>query len=142
MFTRRISILFAALDVSYLLTYCYHLPDMLNSAWHGQLVSGVVLLMYLLLLVSAYGFLSESSWRFWFSYAFFPLRIAFGLLSFSWLATLILACSPSHPRLSEMVWLSAATLEGVRLGIILMLHRTQATDDVCSSEAEMLKPVP
>jgi hypothetical protein len=142
MFTRRISILFALLDVSYLLTYCFHVPAMLNSAWHGQRESGAILLMYLLLLISAYAFLCERSWRFWFSYVFFPCRIAFGLLSFSWLATLILACSPSHPRLSEMVWLSAATLEGVRLGITLMLHRMQATDDACSTDTAVLKPVP
>ena len=131
MSTRQLNTLFAVLDISYLLTYCGRLPSYLNDAWHGQLLASVLLLMNLLVATSAYGFLRERSWRFWLSYLLFPCRIAFAIMSFAWLAELILALSPSHPRLHEMVWLSAIALEGVRLGVTLMLHRMQATNYVC-----------
>ncbi len=49
------------------------------------------------------------------------MRLLLGFLSFSWTALLIL---PNQPTIlaNEIVWGTAVALEGIRLGITIMLH--------------------
>ncbi|MEO2034401.1 MAG: hypothetical protein ABGZ35_20185 [Planctomycetaceae bacterium] len=60
--------------------------------------------------------------RFLFTYFLFPLRILFALLSFGWLATLILLIYPSTGMLHHVVWGTAIGLEVLRFSATLYLH--------------------
>jgi hypothetical protein len=73
------------------------------------------------LIVSGVGLVRGQRWAFYLNYAQFPIRLLLALLSFAWLAMLIL---PPHPSIffNEAVWGIAVALEGIRLGITIMLH--------------------
>lgn len=88
----------------------------------GDPLAITLCLANVLVLFSLLAWWSGHPLRFALSYVLFPLRIAFALLSFAWLADFALVLLPSGPRLDEAVWLVAIVLEGVRLGITIMLH--------------------
>jgi hypothetical protein len=65
--------------------------------------------------------LTGQRWAFHLNYVQFPVRLLRAYLSFSWLALMILPSQPSV-MFNEAVWGTAVALEGIRLGITVMLH--------------------
>lgn len=119
---RRIMILFGLFDLGIVFTYATHIPANIRDLGHQPWLCGTCLLMLASLVVSAYGLVRGRQWALVLNYVQFPFRVALAFLSFGWLAQLVLPQNPSI-QLHEAVWVSAVALEGVRLGISIMLHR-------------------
>ena len=118
---RRWMLLFGVLDLGVVLTYAAGVPGELRGLASQPLLNVACLLMMASLGVSGVALLCGHRWGFYLNYLQFPVRLLLAFLSFSWLALLILPPPPGIV-LNEVVWGTAVALEGIRLGITIMLH--------------------
>src|SRR5689334_20951448 len=121
MHMRRWMLIFGLLDLGVVLTYAARIPGELRGLASQPLLNAACLLMMASLAVSGVALVRGRRWAFYLNYVQFPVRLLLAFLSFSWLALLIL---PSQPSVifNEAVWGTAVALEGIRLGITVMLH--------------------
>ena len=113
---------FGVLDVILVLSRLPRLPTYVRGVVHLQIVSAICLVLLITFAITAFGFIRKRHWAFLLSYAQFPFRIALAFMSLGFVAEIILPSNPST-MLNEAVWMSCAALEGVRLGLTVMLHR-------------------
>ncbi len=118
---RRLIFIFGLLDLSIVAIYPVKIPHYLRGITAQPWLNGICLLMMVSLVVSGYALLRDRRWAFIVNYVQFPFRIVLAFLSFAWLAELILPLSPSM-LFHELVWISAIALEGIRLGLTIMMH--------------------
>jgi hypothetical protein len=119
---KRWMLIFGILDLCTVATYLLRVPAELLGLVRGHwLLNATCLLMMASLVISGAALLRGQRWGFYFNYVQFPVRLFLAFLSFAWLALLIL---PAHPSimLNEAIWGTVVALEGVRLGITIMLH--------------------
>ncbi len=118
---RRLMILFGLLDFGIVATYGPRVPRLVHGLAHQPWLNSACLLMLVSLLVSGFGLIRARQWALVLNYLQFPFRLILAFLSFAWLAQLVL---PAHPTIltNEAVWGSAVVIEGIRLGISIMLH--------------------
>jgi hypothetical protein len=118
---RRIWLIFGLLDLALVATYANRLPAEIRYFGYSPWISTICLLMMGSLVASGYGLLRGREWALVLNYIQFPFRIALAFLSLTWLAELI---EPAHAtlRAHEMVWMSIIAVEGVRLGVTIILH--------------------
>jgi hypothetical protein len=118
---RRWMLIFGVLDLGVVATHAVRVASYLRGLSSQPMLNAACLLLMASLIVSGVALLSGHRWGLTLNYFQFPVRLALGLLSFSWLAMLILPSQPSI-MLNEAVWGIAIALEGIRLGITIMLH--------------------
>jgi hypothetical protein len=118
---RRLMILFGLLDFGIVATFAIRIPRLIHGLAEHPWVSAACLIMIASLCASAYGLIRIREWALVLNYVQFPVRLLLAFLSFGWLAQLVL---PAHPSIlvNEMVWGSAVAVEGIRLGITIILH--------------------
>jgi hypothetical protein len=114
-------LIFGILDLGIVATYATQVPWEFRGLTSQPMLNAACLVMMASLVVSGVGLLRGKYWAFYLNYAQFPVRLLGAFLSFAWLATILL---PDHPSIlfNEAVWGSAVALEGIRLGITIMLH--------------------
>jgi hypothetical protein len=118
---RRWMLIFGLLDLGVVLTYATRVPGEFRGLASQPLLNAVCLLMMASLALSGIALIRGQHWTFYLNYLQFPVRLVLAFLSFSWLALLILPSQPSV-MLNEAVWGTAVALEGIRLGVTVMLH--------------------
>lgn len=114
---------FAVLDA---VLVAFYLPMLLSYVTGSQTwtpVSAPIFLTYLAIAASARLWWRQLPGRFPITYLLFPIRIAFGALSFTWLATIVLAGFPSMKLDAGTVWSVTMGLEVARLLATIWLHR-------------------
>jgi hypothetical protein len=133
---RKWMVLFGILDLGIVATYAARVPGEFRGLTSQPLLNTACLLIMASLVVSGVALLRGQSWAFYLNYVQFPVRLVLAFLSFSWLAMLIL---PSHPSilLNEAVWGAAVAMEGIRLGITIMLHSRRCG---LVADAALLRP--
>ena len=119
---KRLMIIFGLLDLSIVATYAGRVPTYLRGHDDQMWVNIACLTVMMSLLVSAYGLLRGRVWSLVLGYVQFPFKIALALLSFAWLAQIILPADPSM-LFHQSIWIAAVAVEGVRLGLTIMVHR-------------------
>jgi hypothetical protein len=118
---RRMMILFGVLDLGIVATYAARVPSYLRNLDAGPWLSIACLAVMASLVVSGYGLLRGRNWALVLNYVQFPFRVALAFLSFAWLAELV-APNSSPVQFHEAVWVSAVAIEGIRLGLTIMLQ--------------------
>ena len=113
---------FGVLDIVLVLSRLPRLPAYLRGAVNLQIVPAVCFVLLITFAITAFGFIRKRRWVFPLSYAQFPFRIALSFMSLGIVAEIILPSSPSIV-LNQAVWMFCAALEGVRLGLTIVLHR-------------------
>jgi hypothetical protein len=119
---KRLILVFGGLDAMIVLMHLNRIPYCLRDIGAQPFGKIGLLIAILSFGVSAIGFFRAEKWVYYLSYAQFPVRIVFALFSLTFVAKLILPEDPSV-LLSEGVWMSCAAIEGIRLGLTIMLHR-------------------
>ena len=118
---RRMMIIFGVFDLGIVATYSGRIPAYLRNLGGQPWLSAICLTVMASLVISGYGLLRGRRWAFFLNYVQFPFRVALAFLSFTWLADLV-APNSSPAAFHEAVWVSAVALEGVRLGLTIMLQ--------------------
>jgi hypothetical protein len=118
---RRWMLVFGVLDLGIVATHALRVTSYLRGLSFQPMLNTACLVLLASLIVSGVALLGGHRWGFTLNYFQFPARLALGFLSFSWLAMLILPSQPSI-MLNQAVWGTAIALEGIRLGITIMLH--------------------
>jgi len=119
---RQLAILFAVLDVTYLFTQIPRIPSHVIGSLRGQPVAIIVLLMEIAVAVSAVAWFRSWQLRFWITYLLFPARLALAIVSFAWLAELLLWMLPDSLTIRHTVWGMACLAELARLVATVILH--------------------
>lgn len=117
---RRWTSLFGMLDLGIVATYAVRVPREFRGLASQPLPNVACLVMMASLAVSGVALIRGRRWAFYLNYLQFPVRLLLAFLSFAWLALLVLPSQPSV-LLNEAVWGTAVALEGIRLGITIML---------------------
>jgi len=136
---KRLMYIFGVLDAVVVVTHLNRIPYCLRDIAAQPFGKLGLLIALLSLVVSAIGFFRGDKWVYYLSYAQFPVRIAFALFSLAFVARLILPEDPSV-ILNEAVWMSCASIEGVRLGLTIMLHRDSRSWQSVSVASEGITP--
>ena len=118
---KRWMYVFGILDLGILLTYAPRVPGYLRDLQSQPILNTACLLMMASLAVSGVALLFGRQWVLYVNYMQFPARILLAFLSFSWLAFLLLPTQASVMQ-HQAVWVPVVALEGIRLGITVMLH--------------------
>jgi hypothetical protein len=119
---RRLMVVFGVLDLGVVASHVNRLSSYTVYFSHQPILSVICLLMLGSLVASAVGLFRGRSWALVLGYLQFPFRAALEFFSLGWLATMVL---PAHASLlvHEFVWMCTAALEGLRLGLTIMIHR-------------------
>jgi hypothetical protein len=122
---KRLIACFGLLDLGIVAVYLPRVPEYAHALIHGpiatQVVCGICLLVMASLAASGVGLLRGRRWAMALNYIQFPFRIALAFLSFGFVAELLLLGQPSA-QFGEAVWMSIVAIEGLRLGLTMMLH--------------------
>lgn len=115
---RTLLLLFGMLDVVAVLVHLPHAFDMFTS---GGIAAIAYAALYLSLPFSAYGLLQRRRWAVILYYVQVMPRIVFAMFPFVFAAWLV--DSGSASRLHVMIMAALTLMEGVRLGLTIMVHR-------------------
>jgi hypothetical protein len=130
---KRLIAFFGLLDLGIVVVYFPRVPEYVHALVFGQLatrvVCGICLLVMASLAASGVGLLLGRRWAMALNYMQFPFRIALAFLSFGWVADLMLT-GHSSAQFAEAVWMSIVAIEGLRLGMTMMLHYASARKEL------------
>jgi hypothetical protein len=118
---RRMMIIFGVLDLGIVATYAGRVPAYVYGLGRQPWLNLTCLAVMASLIISGYGLVRGRQWALILNYFQFPFRVALAFLSFTWLAEFLAPNSASIP-LHEAVWVSAVAVEGIRLGLTIMLN--------------------
>jgi hypothetical protein len=118
---RRLMFIFGLLDLGIVATYAPRVPAYFHDLGSQPFLSIACLTVMASLVVSGYGLLRGRTWAMILNYVQFPFRVALAFLSLTLLAQL-LAPIGAPVQFHEVVWVSAVGVEGIRLGLTIMLQ--------------------